>query len=68
MSISNIFVSLSIKQQICITIISLTLFCVLVILSICGSLAYEIIKEDIKQKKLYFYENYQEYIESCFYF
>ena len=31
-------------------------------------MAYEIIKEDIKQKKLYFYENYQEYIESCFYF
>ena len=29
---------------------------------------YEILKEDIKQKKLYFYENYQEYIESCFYF
>ena len=68
MSISNIFLSLSIKQQICITIISLTLFCILVILSIFGSLAYEIIKEDIKQKKLYFYENYQEYIESFFYF
>ena len=68
MSISNIFLSLSIKQQICITIISLNIFCILVILSICGSLAYEIIKEDIKQKKLYFYENYQDYIEGFFYF
>ena len=68
MSISNFFLSLSIKQQICITIISLNILCILVILSICGSLAYEIIKEDIKQKKLYFYENYQDYIESFFYF
>ena len=68
MSISNIFLSLSIKQQICITIIGLNIFCILVILSICGSLAYEIIKEDIKQKKLYFYENYQDYIEGFFYF
>ena len=68
MNISNIFLTLSIRQQICIIIISLNLLCVLVILSICGSLAYEILKEDVKQKKLYFYENYQEYIESCFYF
>ena len=68
MSISNFFLSLSIKQQICFTIISLNIFCILVILSICGSLAYEIIKEDIKQKKLYFYENYQDYVESLFYF
>ena len=68
MSISNFFLSLSIKQQICITIISLNILCILVILSICGSLAYEIIKEDIKQKKLYFYENYQDYVESLFHF
>ena len=62
------FLTLPIKIQICIAIIALNLFCLLVILSICGSLAYEILKEDIKQKKLYFYEKYKEYIESCFYF
>ena len=62
------FLTLPIKIQICISIVALNAFCLLVILSICGSLAYEILKEDIKQKKLYFYERYQEYIESCFYF
>ena len=62
------FLTLPIKIQIFIAIVSLNIFCLLVILSICGSLAYEIFKEDIKQKKLYFYEKYKEYIESCFYF
>ena len=62
------FLTLPIKIQICISILALNLFCLLVILSICGSLAYEILKEDIKQKKLYFYEEYKKYIESCFYF
>jgi len=62
------FLNLPIKNQIYITIIALNIFCLLVILSICGSLAYEILKEDCKQKKLYFYEKYKEYIESCFYF
>jgi len=60
--------TLPIKIQIYIAIMALNLFCLLVILSICGSLAYEILKEDMKQKKLYFYEAYKEYIESCFYF
>ena len=62
------FLTLPIKIQIFIAIVALNIFCLLVILSICGSLAYEIFKEDIKQKKLYFYEKYKEYIESCFYF
>jgi len=62
------FLILPIKIQMCIVIVALNLFCLLVILSIYGSLAYEILKEDIKQKKLYFYEKYKEYIESCFYF
>ena len=62
------FLTLPIKIQICIAIVALNLFCLLVILSICGSLSYEILKEDIKQKKLYFYEEYKKYIESCFYF
>ena len=68
MCFKNKFLTLPIKIQICIAIAALNIFCLLVILSICGSLAYEILKEDIKQKKLYFYEKYQEYIESCFYF
>ena len=68
MNLKAKFLTLSIKEQICITIIALDLFCILVLLSICGSLAYEILKEDYNQKKLYFYEKYKQYIESCFYF
>ena len=68
MSLKSRFLTLSIREQIYITIIGLHLFCILVILSICGSLAYQILKEDFKQKKLYFYDIYKDYIESCFYF
>ena len=68
MNLKAKFLTLSMKEQICITIIALDLFCILVLLSICGSLAHEILKEDFNQKKLYFYEKYKEYIESCFYF
>ena len=68
MSFQSKFLSLSMKEQICLVLISLTLFCILVILSICGSLAYEILKEDFRLKKLYFYEQYKEYIESCLLF
>ena len=68
MNLKSIFLTLSIKQQICITIVALNLFCILVILSICCSLSYEIIKKDFNQKKLYFYKKYQQYIESCSYF
>ena len=62
------FLTLPIKNQICIAIIALNLFCLLAILSIFGSLAYEILKEDFKHKKLYFYEKYKDYFEGCFYF
>ena len=68
MSLKSKFLTLPIKNQICIAIITLTLFCIVSILSIFGSLAYQILKEDFKQKRLYFYVKYQEYIESCFYF
>ena len=68
MSLKSKFLTLPIKNQICIVIIVLNLFCILVILSIFGSLAYQILKEDFNQKRLYFYEKYKEYIESCFYF
>ena len=67
MSLQSKFLTLPIKNQICIAIIVLNLFCILVILSIFGSFAYQILKEDFKQKRLYFYEKYKEYIESCFY-
>ena len=68
MNLKAKFLTLSMIEQICITIIVLNLFCILVLLSICGSLAYEILKEDFNQKKLYFFEKYKEYIDSCFYF
>ena len=68
MNLKARFLTLSMKEQICIAIIILDLFCILVLLSICGSLAYEILKEDYKQKKLYFYDKYKEYFESCYYF
>ena len=68
MSLKSKFLTLPIKNQICIAIITLTLFCIVSILSIFGSLAHQILKEDFKQKRLYFYVKYQEYIESCFYF
>ena len=56
------------KEQICLTIFILNIFCLIVILSICCSFSYEILKEDYKAKKLYFYNKYKDYIESCFYF
>jgi len=68
MSLKSKFLNLPIKNQICIAIIALNIFCILSILSIFGSLAYQILKEDFNQKRLYFYEKYKEYIESCFYY
>ena len=68
MSLSSWFLNLSMKEQICLAIISLTLFCILVILIVCCSLMYEILIKDYEQKKLYFYNRYKDYIESTFYF
>ena len=68
MSIKSRFLTLSMKEQICLVIIALTLFCILVVLGICCSLSYEFLKEDYKQKRLYFFNKYKEYIESTFYF
>ena len=68
MSLQTSFLTLSIKEQICILIIFLTLFSIIVILCLCCSFSYEILKEDYNQKKLYFYDTYKKYIESCFYF
>ena len=68
MNLKAKFLTLSMKEQICITIFVLDVFCALVLLSICGSLAHEILEEDYNQKKLYFYDKYKDYFESCFYF
>ena len=68
MSLSSRFLSLSMKQQICISIVVLTLFCLLVILIVCCSLLYEILHKDYEQKKLYFYNKYKKYVESAFYY
>jgi len=68
MSLSTSFLNLSIKEQICITIIALTLFCILVILIVCCTLIYEILNKDFQIKKAYFYKKYKQYLESCFYF
>ena len=68
MSLSSRFLNLSMKQQICISIIFLTIFSVLVILAICCTLLYEILYKDYEQKRLYFYNKYKKYIESAFYF
>ena len=68
MSIKSIFLTLSMREQICLTILFLSLFSVAVILCIIGSLSYEILKENYKYKKIFIYNIYKEYIESCFYF
>lgn len=68
MSLSSRFLNLSMKEQICITIILLTLFCILVILIVCCSLIYEILEKDYENKKNFFYNKYKKYMESVFYF
>ena len=67
MTIQSQFLTLSMKEQIFITIIALTCFSIFVMLCLTCSFGYEILKEDYKQKKLYFFDKYREYIESCFY-
>ena len=68
MSLKSKFLTLSMKQQISLTIIVLSIFSFLVILSITGPLIYETLKEDYKLKKLYFHKKYKEYIETCFFY
>ena len=68
MSLKSRFLTLSIKEQIFITIIVLTFFCLLALLGICCSLSYEFLKEDYRVKKTYFYNKYKNYIEISFYY
>ena len=59
MSIKSSFLTLSMREQIYLAIIFLTIFSISVILCIIGSLSYEILKADYNQKKLYFYDKYK---------
>ena len=68
MNLKAKFLTLSMKEQICITIIALDLFCILVLLSICGSLAYEILKEDFNQKNYIFMRNIKNILKVVFIF
>ena len=68
MNFKSRFLTLSIKEQLGISIILLTIYSVSVILSIFCSFCYQILKIDYRQKKMYFYDRYKEYIEACFYF
>ena len=66
MSLKSRFLSLSMREQICLAILFLHIFCLLSILAIFCSLAYQILMENYKQKKLYFFDKYKEYLESCY--
>ena len=68
MSLKTKFLTLSIKEQICLTIFCLTIFSLFVIITIINLFCFEILKENYKEKKHYFYSKYKEYIESAFYF
>ena len=68
MSVPSSFLTLSIKEQLWITILILTIFSFIVILILPGSFSYEILMEDYKRKKKFFYNEYMEYIHACFYF
>ena len=60
--------TLSIKEQVFITILLSTIFSFIVILCLPCSFSYEILKKDYKRKKKYFYNKYKDYIESCYYY
>ena len=68
MGIRSRFLTLSIKEQVFIIIFLSTVFSLIVILCLPCSFSYEILKEDYKKKKRYFYNKYKDYIESCFYY
>ena len=68
MSVPSSFLTLSIKEQLWITILILTVFSFLVILALPGSFSYEILMEDYKRKKKFFYNEYLEYIQASYNF
>ena len=68
MSLKSKFLTLPMKEQIYISIILLTSYSLLTILLLTCSFCYEILQEDFKRKKLYFYDRYKDYVESCFFY
>ena len=68
MNLKSVFLTLSMREQICLAIIFLNLFSLIVILCVSCSFSYEILKEVYNQKKRYFFDKYKEYIELSFYF
>ena len=68
MSLLSRFLTLSIRDQVCFTIVILTVFSFLVIICLPCSFSYQILREDYKQKKRFFYNEYKEYIEAAFYY
>ena len=68
MSLKSKFLALPMKEQIYITIIMLTVYGLLIILLLTCSFCFEILKEDFKRKKIYFYDRYKDYVESCFFY
>ena len=68
MSVKSKFLTLSMRQLISLTIILLSIFSFIVVLSISGPLIYETLKADYKLKKLYFHKKFKEFFETCFFF
>ena len=68
MNLKSVFLTLSMREQICLAIIFLNLFSLIVILCVSCSFSYDILKEVYNQKKRYFFDKYKEYIELSFYF
>ena len=68
MSIHSRFLTFSIKEQICYIILILTIFSVLVILCLPCAFTFEILREDYKNKKRFFYNEYKEFLEACYYY
>ena len=68
MDFKSTFLTLSMKEQICLAIIFLSIFSATVILLLGCIFCYEVLKEDYNLKKIYFYDKYKEIIEITFYF
>ena len=68
MSLKSRFLTLSMREQICLAIIFLNFLCAAIILCLALSFCYEILKQDYYEKKIYFYDKQKEYIEASFFF
>ena len=68
MSLTSVFLNLSMKEQIFLSLVILTLFCILVTTSIFLPLLYEILYKFYEIRKNFFYDKYKKYIEAAFYY